>query len=200
MLMRKQGGYSLIEVTLFLAISSMLAIMAIAGFSNTRGQAQFSDSVERLTQQVLERRQEALSTVKLSGGTDANNVTFGRLLTFTPNSSTVQVQTLVTSSNSAPTNGQAVVVNNAETTSFDMAWGVTYTGNQPMQVAFTRSTVDGVLQTTAWNGLDNNLTYSDFTPPANVATTFSVNVIDPNSRRAHLVIDPAKNGVTRVYP
>jgi prepilin-type N-terminal cleavage/methylation domain-containing protein len=204
MLKRTQGGYSLIEITLVLAISSGLIVIALAGFSSTRGQAQFSDSVERLTQQVLERRQEALSTVKLSGGTDSTKVTFGRLLTFTANSSTVQVQTLVTNNfalgGTAPPVGQPVTIAAAETTSFTIPWGVTYSGAQQAQVAFTRSTVDGALQTTAWMGT-KPLVYGSFAPPVSPAATVqNINLVDPSGRQAHLVIDFTNNGVKRVYP
>jgi type II secretory pathway pseudopilin PulG len=204
MLQRNQAGFTLIEVTIFLAISSMLAIMAIVGFSNTRGQTQFSDSVEQLTQQVLQRRQEALSTVKTSGsGNDATQVTFGKVLTFTRGSGAVRVETVRTANyplngTNPPVSGQAVTV--IDTTTFPMAWGVTYNGAQDMQVAFSRSTMDGALQTTAWNGAKANYTYGDFTPPANVNTTFNVNVIDPGGRQAHLIVDPAKNGISRAYP
>jgi prepilin-type N-terminal cleavage/methylation domain-containing protein len=198
MLVRRQAGFTLIEIILVMVISSMLAIIALTGFSALRGQAQFSDSIERLKEKVVSLRQEALSTIKLSGGADATHVTFGRLLTFTPGSSTVQVQTLETANNPAPVAGQAVVTVPAEDTSFAVAWGVTFTGPRVTQVAFVRSTVDGALQTavsTAW--VPGSYKYSDFAPngaPANL------NFRDPTGRTAFLTVTPANDGVTRTFP
>ncbi len=196
---RSQAGFTLIEVIIVMAISSALAALAIMGFATLRGQAQFSDAVERLKERVLVQRQEALATIKLSGGTDAANITFGRLLTFTPGSSTVRIETLVTANNLAPAANQPVLILASETTSFEIPWGVTYAGASMQQIGFVRSAIDGSLQTAAspaggWGGLPFD--YGDFAP--NGAAT-NIDVIDPAGRRAYVTIDPQSNGVTRTF-
>lgn len=194
-----QGGFTLIEIIIVMAISSMLAAIALMGFSATRGQAQFSDSVERLKESLLTRRTEALSTVKLSGGADAANVTLGKLLTFTPNSSTVTVQTLITANNPAPAAGQAVTVVAAESTTYTVEWGVKYTGGSRIQVAFVRSATDGALQTAVSpnGGWGPPYTYGQFAPNGAVK---QLQFKDPDGRTADIVITPTTNGVTRVFP
>lgn len=208
---RTQAGFTLIEITIVMAIVAMLSGLAFAGFSAMRGQAQFSDAVERMKEDVLAQRTEALSTVKLSGGTDAANVTFGRVLTFTPGSSTVRVETLRTANNSAPTAGQAVSVVAAETTSYSIPWGITYQNAQKtgpplggvvggtVRVAFTRSAVDGSLQTATSlqpGGLAPGYTYGEFAPNGPAA---NLNFTDAQGRKAFLTIDPTKDSITRTF-
>jgi prepilin-type N-terminal cleavage/methylation domain-containing protein len=198
MLVRRQAGFTLIETIIVMAIGAMLAVIALAGFSTLRGQAQFSDSIERLKDKVTSERQEALSTIKLSGGTDATRVTFGRLLTFTPGSSTVQVQTLYTANNPAPTAAQVVATLPSEDTSFTVNWGVTFTGASITRVAFVRSTVDGALQTatsTTWT--PGAYTYGNFAPNG---AARNLTFRDPSARTAFLTITPTNNGITRTFP
>ena len=205
-----------------MAISSGLAAMALVGFSTLRAQAEFSDSVDRLKETVLAKRTEALTTVKSGGGTDANNVTIGKLLTFTRNSSVVQVQTLQTVNNFMPGNitspaaNQAVRVSAAagDTSTFTMAWGLMFQDAQltgpPLgsswsgvtQVAFVRSATDGSLQTAvSRNGGFATLSagvyrYDDFLPNG---AAVNLNFIDPTNKKAFLTIDPTRNGVTRKF-
>ncbi len=194
---RNQAGFTLIEITLVMAISAALAAIALLGFSTLRGQAQFSATIEQLDQTVLAKRQEALSTVKLSGGANSANITIGRLITFIPNSSIMKVQTLYTANVSAPANGQPVLINAAEDQTIDIPWGITYAGLVPIQVAFIRSATDGSLQTAISTGWSANLIYGDFAP-GGVAT--NLNFTDPSGRKAHLTIDPSNNSVTRSFP
>jgi prepilin-type N-terminal cleavage/methylation domain-containing protein len=217
MSIQRQSGFTLIELILVMAISGALAAIAMMGFSTLRGQTQFSDSVERLKEDVLKSRQEALSTIKSSGGTDPTKVTFGKLLTFTPGSSTVQVQTLVTINNyqagnvTSPTAAQAVTISAApgDTSSYTIPWGITYantqlTGpplgaiqNSVVKVAYVRSGTDGALQTatsTTWGAV---LTYGLFAPNG---AKRNLNFVDPTGRKAFLTIDPTNNGVSRTFP
>ncbi len=209
-----QSGYTLIEITIAMAISSMLAAMALMGFTALRSQAQFSNSVEQTTQTVLAKRQEALATVMLSGGgltcvvpSDQCNISFGRILTFTPGSGVVTTESLVTLGNPAPPAAQAVTLAAAsETSTYTLPWGVTYTGssrgNRIIQVAFVRSAVDGTLQTAVspdngWAGRPTgSYQYGDFAPGGG---SVQINVLDPTGRRAYLTVNPVNNSVTRTY-
>jgi prepilin-type N-terminal cleavage/methylation domain-containing protein len=197
---RDQAGFTLIELIIVMAISSLLGAAVLSGFSVLRSQAQFSDAIERLKETVLIKRTEALSTIKLSGGDDAANITFGRLLTFTPGSSSVTVQTLYTANNEAPAANQPVYTLPSEDGDTTIAWGVRYSDASTRQVAFVRSSVDGALQTAVsppggWAG--PTYRYGDFAPNGAAA---NLNFTDSFGRQAYLTIDPAKNSVTRTYP
>jgi prepilin-type N-terminal cleavage/methylation domain-containing protein len=199
-----QAGFTLIEVTLVMVISSALAIIALTWFTGLRDQAQFTDSVERIKEGVLEQRQEALSTIKPGGGVDPFNITFGRLLTFTPGSSIIRVDTLITSNNSSPLATQGVIPLVGQSTTLKMAWGVTYAGSAVRKVAFTRSAVDGSLQTavgegTTWNG--PVYSYGQFLPNQlpPTSTNARLPLRDVKGRPAYMQIDTTSNGVTRAF-
>ncbi len=182
-----------------MAISSVLAVMIIAGFATLRQSAQFTNTIERTKESVVAKRTEALATIKLSGGMDSANVTMGRLLTFTPNSSTIQVQTLYTANNLAPTAAQPVYTVPSEDTTISLDWGVKYSGAAIEQVAFTRSPVDGSLRTAVSPGGGWGTTtfqYGNFTPSG---TTYTLQLTDPYGRRAVITIDVTNNSVTRTY-
>jgi prepilin-type N-terminal cleavage/methylation domain-containing protein len=201
---RSQLGFTLIEIIIVTAIGSMLAVIALAGFSTLRGEAQFSDSIEHIKEDVTAKRTEALTTVKLGGGTDTANITFGRVLTFNPGTSTVNVDTLYTSSSTSPMAGQAVKIVPAESTTVSLNWGITFKdsslGSHKIQVAFVRSPVDGTLETAispdkGWSGAPT-YKYSDFAPNG---AAVNLNFVDPSGRKAYLTIDPTNDSVTRTF-
>jgi len=99
---KRQSGFTLIEIIMTMAISAGLAVVALAGFSAMRAQTQFSDAVERLREATVQRRTETNSAVQFTSGDDASQIAFGRIMTFTPGSGIVQIQTLVTSSTESP--------------------------------------------------------------------------------------------------
>lgn len=206
---KRQSGFTLIEIIITMAISGGLAVIALMGFSAMRSQTQFSDAVERLRESVVQRRTEANSSVQLSAGDDPNKIAFGRIMTFTPGSATVNVQTLVTSSSESPTAGQSVTPTLDNSVSYTIAWGVVFNkgvGDSPVakrQVAFIRSPLDGSLHTAVsgaggWT-LDGsgNYKYSDFIT-GTIPTGASLQVGN-GSRTATINVDPATNGVGRSF-
>jgi prepilin-type N-terminal cleavage/methylation domain-containing protein len=206
MTVQRQAGFTLIETILVMAIGAGLAAMALLGFSNMRGQTQFSDSVERIKEQVISRRQEALSTIKVSGtGATACRVTLGKVLTFNPGSSTVTVETISGDNVSAPASlgcpVQPIQVVDSSTT--DIAWGVVYVnssrGNGRIQVAFVRSGTDGTLATAVSpnGGWATPYTLANFTPNG---TPVNINLRDPSGRQAYLTVTPTNNSISRTFP
>lgn len=193
-----QSGYTLIELILVMAIGSMLVIVALAGFSSWRMSLQFSDSIDGLKETMTALRTESQSNINLrtAAGETPANVTFGRLVTFTPGSSTFRVDTLRTANTNAPGAGQAVVVVSTETRT--IKWGVTYTGPRPRSVAFTQSLNTARMQT-AWrdNWNTGSLQYGQFVPSTSVAV---LQFRDSAGRTATVRVDPASNGVTRSIP
>jgi len=194
-MVKRQGGFTLVELTLVLALTSGFALLALGSYSAIRNQAQFNDSMERLQTAVLGERQEALATIKLGGsgddGTDADNVSFGRLLIFTPGSSEVKVYSLRTANSEAPDPGQAVTAIGKETTAITLQWGAQFAGPQAMVVAFTRSLTDGSLRTTVVAN-QATWTYGDF---VGGATEVGLPVTG-SGQSGQLLVDQNTNGVT----
>ena len=196
---RKQAGFTLIEVMFVIAIAGALAAIVLVGFSSLRRDAQFSGAIDKLRETVVAQRTEALTTVKSGGGTNASTITFGRLLTFTPGSDQVRVQTLTTANNSSPSAGQPVNVLTSETTTVSVPWGVRYAGTTVANVAFVRSAIDGSLQTAinptgSWGSAPYS--YGFFAPGGSAQELMFQDV---NGRRAYIGIDPGSNSVTRRF-
>jgi hypothetical protein len=178
------------------------------GFSTLRGQAQFSDSIERLKEKVLSQRQEALSTVKISGtGANACQVTLGKVLTFTPGSSDVRVETIVgANTDPPPALGCPVtaVITVSDTSTTTVPWGVTYTGssrgNTRVQVAFYRSSTNGALMTAVspTNGWTTGYSLTKF-QTVTALSAANISFVDPAGRRAYITVTPSNNSVTRTF-
>lgn len=193
MVKRGQSGFTIIELTLVMAIASTVALATVGLFGVVRDQARFSDTMEKLKISVTGARQEALSTIKLSGGNDESQVTIGRLLIFTPGSSTVQVRTLYTSSSDSPTSGQ--VVSTSENAEIKLDWLATYAGAQQAMIAFVRSPTDGVLHTSVdVAGGWSPLTYGRVTSGGSASLP-----IDSSGQRGNLVIDSSNNSAIVRY-
>lgn len=114
MLAKRQSGYTIVEVTLFLAISGALFLIAMMGTSNTIRGLRFSDSVRSLHAFVQKKYDDVVSvvnerpeTVSCAGGVvdttpatpqnpgTSNCIVMGKLFAFTPGQSRVDVYNIV---------------------------------------------------------------------------------------------------------
>ena len=210
MAIKEQAGFTLIEIIIAMAISSSLAVIALMGFSAMRSQVQFSDAVERLRERTVQTRTEANSSVQLASGDQPNLIAFGRIMTFTPGSGIVKIQTLRTSSTESPTDLQAVNLTADNAFDYTIPWGLTYQGGKDAggyttkkrQVAFIRSPRDGSLHSivsppNGWTLHRGYYYYSDFMP-SGVPAGASLRV-GYGTRTATLDIDPATNGIGRSF-
>lgn len=108
-------GFTIIEVMLFLAVSGLMLIVAFTGVRGRNASAQFTDSMRSL-QSFIQKTQtdlyngvnlrsdgqnctiDASGNFSISGSTNrgkSNCIMLGRLLEFTPNSSSVSVHSVV---------------------------------------------------------------------------------------------------------
>ena len=210
MAIKRQAGFTLIELIIAMTISMGLAVIALVGFSSLRAQTQFSDAVERLRESVVQRRTEANGTVQTPGAEDYTKIIIGRIITFRPGG-VVEVRTLSTANTPNPASSQAVTATADNLVSYTIPWGVVYNGVQVglstvtavKQVAFVRSAIDGSLHTAVspnngWSGVaTNNYTYGDFIH-VSVDVPVSLSVTD-GTRQAWIEITPLTNGVARRF-
>lgn len=202
----RQAGFTLIELIVAITISSALAVIALVGFSNLRGQTQFSNAVEQTKEFVTSQRTETYAGVELTGGGDKNLIFFGRLLTFS--AGTITVQTLVTINGSDPLPGQAVFTSPGSSNTNDITYVIPYSvafdfsGPGQRQLAFVRSPVDGTLRTVTSGGNASfsaaALQYSDFIPASPITTPVRYPVSD-GTRSATVNIEPITNAIGRTF-
>ena len=155
----KSQGFTLIEIMMVLAISSLLMLILLGGYNQSRRRAQFTDAVERMTVQLEQAKNEANSTVNVnpSQGTDLNTVVFAKAADFATNPNQLLVQTLRVPR--SDTLIDPVTLDPANLRTVDIPWGASFvspTDASPTRsthnfVVFSRSTNDGRLNTFVFN-------------------------------------------------
>ncbi len=143
---KTRAGFTLIEVTVVLAISSLLTLILFTGYHDQQGRARFRDAVENLTSRLESTRTEANSTLNLrtGAGTDTAHIVFGRYVEFA-NGGDYTVGTLSAANNES---GQLTGIADGGSDSGTIAWGVKVSGlTRPIAVVFARSPQDGKLNT-----------------------------------------------------
>lgn len=108
---KRQRGFTVIEVTLFLGITGMLFLIALLGTGNTIRSVRFSDSGRSLTAHIQRQYDDIINGLNTRSGSEAcaagvvgpgtqapgtsNCLMMGRLVVFSVNSSTVQVYNVI---------------------------------------------------------------------------------------------------------
>jgi prepilin-type N-terminal cleavage/methylation domain-containing protein len=72
---RDQAGFTLIELILVMAITSMMLLIAFAGQRGLRSRAMFDGSVDKIVASIAQARTEAAAGVNLKGTGDGTNNT-----------------------------------------------------------------------------------------------------------------------------
>lgn len=196
MVHKNSAGFTLIEITLAMTISSGLAVIALMGFSSLRGQAEFTNAIDGLKEQITLVRTEALTTVNTAAaaGSDPGHVVLGRILTFTPGSSDIVVKLIVANNTTSPT-----VTGLVTDRTITVPWIVTFAGARIKQVAFIRSALDGsnitaVSPDGGWGGA-----LPTYTNVSTLGGYTQLTFKDPKNRKATLDINPAANSIGRTY-
>ena len=84
--LKRQGGVTLVELVLVLAIAAGLITSAIAVRSSLRKDISFSTSIEQVKNQIVAAKNESIQTVKNgeNGAGNSNSYDFGRAVEFFP--------------------------------------------------------------------------------------------------------------------
>lgn len=153
----RQGGYTVIEVALFMAITGLLFLIVIFGTGSTIRNMRFTDSGRSLAAFVQRQYDDIINGLNTrpgletcSGGvvTTGSNQTpgtsncllMGKLMTFTVGSGTIGVYNIIGTEppgvDFAQTDQALVtafapsIVTNTGTTTFDIPWGATLSGTK----------------------------------------------------------------------
>lgn len=110
----KTAGFTIVEVVLFLALSALFLLVAFSGFGDKTRNTQFTDAMRNLQSYVQRLQNDVLNGVntrsntacQITGGTidlagtadvpgSSDCIIMGRTLGFTPDSSRIQIRTIV---------------------------------------------------------------------------------------------------------
>lgn len=98
--LREEQGVTLIEIIIALAIAGLLASSILFGRDNLRNQLKFSQALDTAVNTLQSAQTEAYTTVNGSStsstpkGNDDQYAILGRVITLTPNSSIIKVDTI----------------------------------------------------------------------------------------------------------
>lgn len=163
--MRGHGaGFTIIELTLFLAISGLLLSMMLIGTGSLAARQRFSDSTDSLQAYFQGQYDEVVNGVNVrsssnecgdvgltDAGMSSSCLLLGKLLTFNVNGLTIQSQYVFSTvaldgsekTDSARLDKAKLKVANAETATYELKWGAT-TFNITRSGSSSRSQVDSI--------------------------------------------------------
>jgi prepilin-type N-terminal cleavage/methylation domain-containing protein len=195
----RQGGFTLIEIMLAMAVSAGLLSIVFVGQRQIREQAQFSDSVERQVATLVSVKNEANNTLNaLGAGNIPTEEIYGLAATYMPGSSIVTVDTLVASVDKDTGNYTSNTLARRDSYTVSMPYGSRYDASSPSKVVvFAKAHISGQL-------LGYSMTpanYTDLTAyPGSAQPGFNIHLVNYNaSHSADVTVDPATLSITRVF-
>lgn len=161
--MKKQGGFTIIEVSLFLSISALVAVALLAGLRSMVTQQQWRDSINTMRTLIQTEYQNVRSSINnrasapsacadVTGAGTSNCWTIGRVIQFTVDSKNYKVYDVVAkpasnsciNSTAQPCDDDIVALNAAS-----MKLSASTTSTIPWQNNFVRGALIGDGSTTA---------------------------------------------------
>jgi prepilin-type N-terminal cleavage/methylation domain-containing protein len=184
MKLSNQAGFTLIEVTIVMAIAALLAVGILFSQSQFRQRLAFSAAVESVRTRLRQIQTEAIASVNVSGsgsGGLSNQRIFGKLVEFKNGSNTVTTSTLLGDdadlSNGFPY-AKPLVQDAGSVSTFTMNDGIKYAGTD-QAIIFTRSP-------------DFMYAVVGYTAPPSAALTDTKAVLNPNNYvRNNIIFNPA---------
>ena len=199
----KQRGFTLIEISLVLAISGILLVLAITAQAGIRQQSQFTDSIETTATNINNLKNQVNTTLQTdsgASGTTLGETYFAKVLSFSVGSTTyVATDYYYTPNAVAGTNITQV----GQSQIYTIPWNTSVSG----------LLVNGTPQSSAVMVFQLNQTSGDLiayplqTLPSLVATnfgylpgTFAITLTGANGKKATITVDGTSGGtVTRAF-
>lgn len=155
--MQQSAGFTLVELTLFLALSSLLFLVAIIGTGNSIRSSRFTDSsrslhayIQKQYDNILNGVNSRLGQERCAGGSvdisntqapgTSNCLLLGRLITIKPNTSIIQSFDIVGTEPLAPDYSkpdetliydfQPIAVRNSGVDTYQIPWGAEIVGTE----------------------------------------------------------------------
>ncbi len=195
------AGFTLIEIMMVLAISSLLAVGLLNAYTQNQRRAQFSDAVEGLVSGLEKVRTEVNSSFTASTantGKDPETVFFGKEIIFRAGNPNVTSE-VITSTNVEDPSQAVLTCQNANITTIGLDWGVTIASLPDYnRVVFSRSLVDGSLQAYVMNDIEP-CDIANYSLSAFDTSTAHINLTDPNGLSATINVDADSGQITRTY-
>lgn len=195
----RNKGFTLIEVTLVLAISALLAVMLLGTYQSQTRRARFTDAMERIAAELGQLKTETNSAFTTGTGTDESTIFFGKEIVFTQNSGIINVNNLTADRNDG---GTLTGISAAAERNYEAPWGVVLLQNGGNnKLIFTRNTADGLLKTYVLPNAGANSNSLD--PASYNTTTGSIEAVllfeSPEGHRARIRVNPATSEIRIVY-
>jgi type II secretory pathway pseudopilin PulG len=218
MLKNKSGGFSLIELTIVLAITTAVAAIVLAGQNGIRDQSEFTSTVNSVVSQLTAVRNAAETSDNLNDTTTCNTSTscivYGKMITTAQKDTKITISDIIgtgdqtQSCESLETGGEGLTI--GKTTTISIPDGIQVKAlleNPDVQVVYHRSLCGGQLLTYDFSGLDAGVPleqaqYNEAADPSIInATTPLFHLLDPRTGQvAAINIDGANNGsITATY-
>lgn len=200
---RSLGGFTLIEVTIVMAITALMMLVLIGFYRNTQKRTLFRDGIERLVTNLEKIKTETNSSYTTGSGATLARVFFGKAVSFSNDSTALLITTLTAARDDT---GALSSLQAVGTNTINLPWGVYCDCNSTnTQIVFTRSLADGKLDTYVLDSTANLLSASTYSAAASIATSVDgsarpllfYNVDD--SLNATLSADGSSNEVARQY-
>lgn len=203
---RFSTGFTLIEVMIVLAISSLLAVILITLYGSQQGRAQFADATESVVSKLQSVKTEVNSGFSTGSGNMKERIFFGKAVVFAEGSQEYTVYTL-TADNADTLSGLEYVdgdgngVPDVETVK--IPWGVSFAqaDSNLNTIIFTRNLSNAQLKTYIFSSGMNILTPNNYNiPSASQATLrFIEDEDNPQSFRSNVVVEAASAHIRSNY-
>lgn len=194
-------GFTLIEIIMVLAISSLLALILLGNYQATQQRERFRDGVERAVTLLERVKNEANTTVNVDGdGDNPSRLVFAKAVVFTDESSDMEVVSLSAVDREVLSGLQA-----SNTRVEQLPWQIQFNGDRSSHraVVFTRNVTNGNINTFVLD-TDNVTDRSQYVDTAaarnNTIATGRLVLQNPaEGFRATIRVDAATNEITRTY-
>jgi prepilin-type N-terminal cleavage/methylation domain-containing protein len=203
----RQGGFTMIEVLIVLAISGLLLLITLFGQGPIRTQSEFRDGAESFRAQLETIKDEVSTTVSrtdegclgFGAGRRADCVKFGKLVNFNNNSSGFTTREIVGDGPGSADPSPNVPVTDpvffGNTAQKELDWQIEFRNQiEPNQIVFARHSGTGALLTYVLDPTDNPVNENTYTIN-NPGEPYRLRLEGPSCDTAEIIFNEPVNTV-----